>query len=157
LRNIAVIEGVPSLFGDLPLSMAQRHKDYVYHEEYCFDKDFKKICFENKNLDDPIYGAVCFIMRKGMNSPESFSFTRADADRAGLIKRAKQGMPWQSYPQVMFIRRARSMALKSKFTDATCGASIAEYDFHRAPDMEDLRDVSEPEGPKTVSDLLKEE
>lgn len=137
LRNIAVIEGSPSLFGDLPLSLVQRHPDFVFYEEFCIDEAYTKICFENKNLASEIFGGVVWMQRRGMDKPQSFSFTRLDADRAGLIRRAKPGMPWHSYPQVMYTRRARIMSIRALFADALTGASIAE-DFGYAPDLKDV-------------------
>ena len=155
LRHVAVIEGIPQLFGDLPLSLAQAHKDYLWHEEFCIDPEYKPICFENKNLDAPIFGGVCIIKRKGMRNEKSFAFTVKDMEKAGLSRRAKPGMPWHSYDQVMYVRRARAMALKAHFADALCGAGIAEYDSHTAPDLENMRDVSQSVGAKEFIDNLE--
>lgn len=134
LKNIAVINGSPSLFGDLPLALVQRHPDFVSYEEFCIDKDYKKICWEEKNLDSEIFGGVVIFQRKG-SPKQSFSFTIADANRAGLISKAGNGMPWRSYPQVMVVRRARITGIRALFADALTGASIAE-DFGHAPDLE---------------------
>lgn len=139
LRNIAVIQGSPSLFGDLPLALVQRHSDFVYYEEFTIDKDYKKICFENKNLNSEIFGGVVLLQRKGMDKPHSFSFTMQDAQRAGLLGRSG---PWKTYPQVMITRRARIIAIRALFADALSGASIAE-DFGFAPDLQPVRNVSE--------------
>lgn len=137
LRNIAVIEGSPSLFGDLPLSLAQRHADFVFYQEFNIDDKYEQISFENKNLTAKAWGGVVKIQRKGMKEPQSFSFTIDDANRAGLIERANSKMPWHTYPQVMLIRRARIIALRAIFADALTGASIAE-DFGHAPDLKDV-------------------
>lgn len=139
LRNIAIIQGTPSLFGDLPLALVQRHPDYMYYEEFTFDKDYNKICFENKNLDAEIFGGTVFLQRKGMEKPQSFSFTMNDAQRAGLLGR---NGPWKTYPQVMITRRARILAIRALFADALSGASIAE-DFGFAPDLQPVRTVNE--------------
>lgn len=141
LRNIAVIHGTPSLFGDLPLALAQKHADYVWHEEFCIDVDYKKICFENKNLEAGVFAAVCIVMRKGMKAPESFHFTWDEATRAG-INDAKtssgKATVWANYPQVMLTRKARAIMLRAKFADALCGANIAEHDLNEAPDLVDV-------------------
>jgi len=134
LKNIAVINGSPSLFGDLPLALVQRHIDFISYEEFCIDKEYNKICFENKNLDADIFGGVVFFERRG-SPKQSFSFTIADANRAGLISKAGNGMPWRTYPQIMVVRRARIIGIKALFADALTGATIAE-DFGRAPDLE---------------------
>lgn len=142
LRNVAVIEGTPQLFGDLPLSLAQRHKDYMWHEEFTIDKDYQKIAFENKNLNAEIFAAVVIFMRKGMKQPESFSFTWDDATRAGINRlktRNNNDTIWAKYPQIMLVRRARAMGLRAKFADALCGAAIAE-ELNYAPDL--MKDVT---------------
>lgn len=142
LRNIAVIEGSPSLFGDLPLALVQKHPDFMKIREYCVDDQYDRICVENKNLKAKAYAGVCELQRKGMDKPESYAFSVDDANRAGLIARAGGKMPWAIYPQIMLVRRARSMAIKSLFADAITGAAIAEYDFDEAPDLRDVSPVS---------------
>src|SRR5690606_8949384 len=58
IRNIAIIEGVPSLFGDLPLALAQRHPDFSEYSEFCIDSDYNRICYENKNLNAEVFAGV---------------------------------------------------------------------------------------------------
>jgi hypothetical protein len=137
LRNIAVIEGSPSLFGDLPLALVQRHKEFVFYEEFNIDENGKRISYENNNLKEKPWGGVVRLQRKGMKEPQSFSFSLVDAERAGLLRRAKEGMPWQAYQPVMLIRRARITAIRALFADALTGASIAE-EFGHAPDLRDV-------------------
>ena len=137
LRNIAVIEGTPSLFGDLPLALIQKHPDFVFIEEYTINEKYERISLDNKNLGDEVWGGICRLQRKGMKEPQTFAFTKSDAERAGLLRRAKPGMPWHSYPQTMYVRRARAMGGKSLFADAICGANIAE-EFGHAPDLKDV-------------------
>jgi len=142
LRNIAVIEGSPSLFGDLPLALVQRHQDFMFYEEFNIDEEGTKICWESQNLKAIPWGGVVRLQRKGMKDPQSFAFTLMDAERAGLLRRAKEGMPWSSYRQVMLIRRARILAIRALFADALTGASIAE-DFGYAPDLKDVSPSSD--------------
>jgi hypothetical protein len=137
LRNIAVIEGTPSLFGDLPLALVQRHSDFMFYEEFNITEATERISYENKNLSAKPWGGVVRMQRKGMSAPQSFSFTLQDAERAGLLRRAKDGMPWQAYQPVMLIRRARIMAIRALFADAITGAAIAE-DLGYAPDLIDV-------------------
>ena len=155
LRNIAVIEGTPQMFGDLPLALVQRHKEFVHYSEYNFDRQYNKICFENKNLDAEIYGGLVYIQRKGMEKPESFTFTVDDAKRAGigkLITKNGNATVYAKYPQVMYIRRARIMSIRAHFADALAGACIAE-EFGYAPD---LIDVTPIEGDNSADDLTAE-
>jgi hypothetical protein len=162
LRNIAVIEGNPSLFGDLPLSLVQAHKDFVFYREYLLAEDYREICIINQNLSVPIFAGVVEIQRKGMKKPEQYTFTVDDAVTAGLVKfnekekryagirrdgSFKTSSPWTNYFGTMMIRRARGKGVKAHFADALCGAGIAEYDFHVAPDLENVRDVTNDERP----------
>lgn len=162
LRNIAVIEGVPSLFGDLPLSLAQNHKDFKFYREYLIAEDYREICVANQNLGADILSGVIEIQRKGMAKPATYTFTVHDGVTAGLIKwnetagrfmgvkrdgSWKSNSPWTNYTGTMLIRRARGKGVKAHFADALCGAGIAEYDTHHAPDLEDMREVNDSERP----------
>lgn len=145
LRNIAVIEGTPSLFGDLPLALVQRHKDFVSYKEFTIDKEYKPMKFENKNLDADVFAGVVLIQRKGMKEPESFSFTLEDARTAGILKlQTKNGNDtvWKKYLKDMIIRKARIRAIRAHFADALSGAGIAE-DFNYAPDLRDVTPAEE--------------
>lgn len=155
LRNIAVIEGTPSLFGDLPLALAQRHSEYMYYSEFVIDSNYQKICFENKNLDAEIFAAVVLLQRKGMKDPESFSFSVKDAKDAGIYKlKTAKGYDtvWAKYPKDMLIRKARIRALRALFADALSGAGIAE-DWGMTPDLDVSYERDVTDEPKN-SDLL---
>jgi hypothetical protein len=130
LRSIAVINGTPSIFGDLPLALVRRAGLIVSITEYCFDKDYNKISFDNKNLNAPAYGAVCVTKRINNEYTHETTFTLDDAKKAGLLD--KSG-PWKTYPKRMLQMRARSQNLKDQFSDALFNISIAEYDFNYMP------------------------
>lgn len=140
LRNIAIINGNPCIWGELPLALARRTGELESIEEFLIDKDYNRISFANKNLHAQHWGAVCQIKRKGQPMVEAF-FTIEDADRAKLTKRSRE-TPWDTYPKVMLVRRARSQALKTSFADALAGIAIAEYDHNYLPDGPESRDVS---------------
>lgn len=139
IRQVASIHGVPSLFGDLPLALCQMSTQLTHFKEQWFDKDYKIICFENKNLTADVYGAVCFI-RRGDGDIQSFAFTIDDASQAGLYPDKNPSKPWMKYTKLMLRYRARSIGLKSLFADKLNGAAIMEYDFNTNDPME--RDVS---------------
>jgi hypothetical protein len=139
IRQVAVIDGTPSLFGDLPLSLVQRSGDLVKFKEYWFDKAYTIINFENKNLHEEVFGAVCFVQRKG-GDIENFSFTLDDAKIAKLYPCENPKKPWAKYPKMMLRYRARSIALKSQFADTINGVGIMEYDFNELG--EEMKDVS---------------
>lgn len=158
LRNIAVIEGTPSLFGDLPLALVQRSGELIFFDEFIVDKDYKKICYENKNLDTEPFAGICIGQRKGMEK-KSYSFSVEDAKTAGLWgKTSSSGkmMPWKAYPKVMLCRRPRAMMIKTDFADVLSGASIAEYDFNEAPDLRDVTPGTEGTGASILNNKFKD-
>jgi len=124
MRQIAVINGSPSLWGDLPLSLAYKSGLLVELEEYVFDRKGTKISIENKNLTDEVYGGYCKGRRKDGKVMESV-FTLEDAANADLL--GKFG--WKKYPKDMLTYRARGRVLKNLVPDALNGISIAEYDY----------------------------
>ena len=111
IQNISVINGRPSVWGDAALAMVLAHPECEGIEE----------TFE---ADDPVYGpmAHCTVKRRG-REPVTESFSKTDAERAGLWK--KQG-PWQQYPKRMLKYRARAFALRDSFADVLKGLSLAE-------------------------------
>ncbi len=127
LRQIAVINGTPSIFGDLPLAIVRRSKELSYIKEYLFDVDNKEMCLKNGNIDKEIVGAVCIIRRKGEDERE-FVFTTNDAGVAKLTNDPVKHPVWAKYPKLMLKYRARSMAIKDVFSDCLNGMAIGEYD-----------------------------
>jgi hypothetical protein len=156
IRQVANIHGTMCTFGDLPLSMAQNTGKLKIREQW-FDIEYNIICFENKNLTNKVFGAVCFLSRD--DGPEqSFSYTLEDAERAGQyppmkakwVNRQKVGTepnpdsPWEKHFRMMMRYKARTIGLKSLFADAINGLAIAEYDFDELPSIngDDYRDVT---------------
>lgn len=111
IGKICVINGSPSIFGDLPLALVMKSgKLKDISEEIPETGDFAK-CTVTR-----ICG-VCVIR----------SFTIDDAKRAGLWARNDV---WSKYPKRMLQMRARSWALKDLFPDVLMGISIGEYDHN---------------------------
>ncbi len=140
LKNIAVINGSPAIWGDLPLALVRRSGNLDRIEEFLFDKAYNKICFANKNLDAEVYGAICRTWAKGAG-PENYIetvFTMDDAKKAGLLGRDNV---WKTYPKRMIQMRARSQNLKDTNGHVLLGIDIAEYDHNFLP----MKDVT-PEG-----------
>lgn len=105
LQNIAVINGRPSVWGDLALAICKTHPQWGGIEEKSDDK-----------------GAICVVARVGEPNVTQ-AFSQADAARAGLW--GKQG-PWSQYPRRMMQMRARAFALRDQFPDALKGIAIRE-------------------------------
>lgn len=129
LRQIAVINGTPSVYGDLPLAIVQASGKLEYIVEYFVDANLKKIASENNNLKEEAYGHITKVKRQGDKEIYESFFTIDDAKKAALW--GKPG-PWTQYPKRMLKYRSRSQALKDKFADCLNGIAIAEYDLDQS-------------------------
>lgn len=158
LQSIAVINGLPSLWGDALPALAMGHPKFVSIDE---------------TFDDDTMTASCTVEREGMK-PQTRKFSWSDAERAGLTGKDT----YKKYPQRMLKARARAWAIRDVFPDALKGCQVVEevrdYPSNAATD-EDYRNVVadvEPEsirrheatgeetgpedGPKTGMDALGE-
>lgn len=125
LQNIAIINGRPSIWGDLALAVVQANPDYEDHREFFTGTPFN---------DD--YTAVFQIKRKGQAWHET-KFSVADAKTAKLwAKRGYQGQdtPWITNPKRMLQMRSRGFGLRDKFADALKGMKLAEEIMDIPPD-----------------------
>lgn len=139
VQSIAVINGMPALFGDGMMAVILQSGQLEGIDEKL-----------DKSGDDLI--AVCTVKRKGME-PVVKRFSMAMAKKAGLDK--KQG-PWQAYPSRMLAMRARSWALRDAFADVLRGLAAADelmdavdlsrgsdgtYSVHDAPDTKPTKET----------------
>jgi len=110
LQSICVINGKPSLYGDIGLALviASGHLEDIEEDILVDDKD-------------TVTGAVCSVVRRGKKTVRRF--TIKDAAKANLLE--KPG-PWRQYPARMCQMRARAWALRDVFPDVLKGMSIAE-------------------------------
>jgi len=136
-RQLCVINGKPSLYGDLPLSVALKSGVIENMDEFWIDDKGERISFEIKNLKEKPYAAVCIITTKH-GTTERF-FSRDDAQAAGLLN----GNVWRKYTKDMLKYRARSQALKDSCPDVLNGVSIAEFDYGTSPAY-DVKDSGAP-------------
>lgn len=121
IQSIAVINGMPSIWGDAQKALILNSGLCEYIKE-TYVGDFPN--------DD--FKAVCTVKRKGQDEVvEEFSI--ADAKRAALW--AKPG-PWTQYPKRMLKYRPRSFALRDTFPDVLKGLT------HSAEEMEGVIDVT---------------
>lgn len=121
IQGIAVINGRPSVWGDLMLALCRAHPD-------CDGID------ESLEYDSAgnVVAAVCRASRAGHVQERRFSVD--DAKRAGLW--TKDG-PWKQYPHRMLQMRARGFCLRDVFADALRGLASAE-------EQADARVIDEP-------------
>lgn len=101
-----------------------------------------------ESIDESVAGdgedrrSVVKVKRKG--EPErTYSFSIFDANRAGLIERAKGRGPWVAYPDRMLVARARGFAFRDVFPDVLRGLTLAE----EALDVVHAAEVRQVEAP----------
>lgn len=139
IRQIAVINGVPSFYGDLPLALVRGSGKCEKVEEYYVDFSGKKLSPPEVTLEN-LFGAVCKATRKDTKETIEICFSKDDAKRAGLYPNGSAASPWSKHPKIMFKMRARGQALRDAFPDVLTGISIAEVD-HDTSGL-DEKDVS---------------
>lgn len=107
IQNIAVINGKPSMYGDMLLAICRKDPEFEdYTEEYHTDK----------------VGCTVTVKRKG-KAPVVETFAEPDARKANLW--GKKG-PWTEYPKRMCMWRARGFALRTAFPDRLAGIITRE-------------------------------
>lgn len=157
LRQIAVVHGVPSLFGDLPLALCRGSGLLERFQETFLDRSGKPINMGNKNLGSEVYAAVCIVRRRGDGNEVEAFFTMDDAIRAKLTGNG-DASAWAKYPKRMLRYRARSQALKETFPDVLNGLAIGEYDGNTI--LEDVITIdveaSNSGGGQSMSEKLKQ-
>lgn len=129
IGNIAVINGVPCIFGQLPMALAMKSGKLLSVKEFWFDQKGNEV--SERAPIETIAGATCIVTRHGFDA-HARSFSIEDAKLAklwGKVGQSGKPTPWVLYPKRMLQMRARSWALKDRFGDALMGIPIAEYDF----------------------------
>ena len=130
LQSIAVVNGMPTIWGDGALAIV-RASGLLTDIDESMEHD----------KGEPI-AATCRCERAGQKSPIVRMFTRSMAQKAGLWGKAG---PWQQHPGRMLQMRARSWALRDGFADVLRGMTTTE----EARDMP--RDVT-GEGSHTMAE-----
>jgi hypothetical protein len=111
VQNTAVINGRPSVFGQIPLALCRASGLVEEFEETMeFDSDGKCI------------GATCRTKRRGDTKSISRTFTEKDAQRAGLMGRDT----YKQFPQRMLPARARGYCLGDAYPDVLKGVMTVE-------------------------------
>lgn len=123
LQSIAVVNGMPTIWGDGLLALIQGSGLLEDIEET-----------SEVNDKGEWQWSVCKMKRRDRPTPTVRQFTRAMASRAGLLN--KQG-PWSQYPDRMGQMRARSWCGRDTFPDVLRGLHNTEETM----DMVDMTDV----------------
>lgn len=121
IQSIAVVNGMPSIWGDA-------QKALVISSGLC---EYIKESYSGNPFDDD-YKAICTVKRKGQEEVTE-EFSVADAKKANLW--GKVGT-WTAYPKRMIKYRARSFALRDVFPDVLKGLT------HSAEELDGMEDVT---------------
>lgn len=146
LQNIAVINGKPSIYGDMMLALCKRSPlcEWV-KEEITGNKQEEWV-------------ATCTVKRKGYPDVVSV-FSWKDAVNTKIIEKAtkpnnkgwvNENSPWLTYPKRMLQMRARGFALRDAFPDLLNGFISAEEarDYPTQQDEPSVRLESKPVPPQ---------
>ncbi len=146
--SIYVVNSRPVLFGDAPLAVCRRSKEWdeTGFREYWLvggkEQEESPTPLELKKDDT---AAVCESKRLSASKPRKTVFSVAHAKQASLS--GKSG-PWSAYTQRMLPFRARGYNLRDNFGDALQGMGIME--------LEDLRPVEAEREPIPMPEALPE-
>lgn len=147
LRQIAIINGRPTIWGDAAMALVQS-KNLIDEYTEVQVGPAPETADLSKWPDD--YGWKVTIRRRGQKGEYTGLFTVGMAKRAKLWLHPKK-VPWLEHPDRMLKIRARAFPLRDGFADALAGLAIREEveDFHdEKKQVEiDLNDSPQVEAP----------
>lgn len=124
LRQIAIINGRPSIWGDAAMALIQKNnllaKQEIREIGQFVDTDGLPV---TEWPDD--YGFVVRLWRRGQDLPYEGKYTVGDAKRAKLWLNTRKA-PWMEHPKRMLMIRARAFPQRDGFADALAGLAIRE-------------------------------
>jgi hypothetical protein len=153
LRNISIINGMPSIWGELPLAMVMASGKLFYIDEYFIDSDGEKLPLHTPSKK--IFGAICEVKRNDMITGGIKEimrvFTQEDKHNLGI------SAIWNKFEKIMMKRKARAIALKDLFPDVLLGISISEYDYHMpGEEIKDEEKIEVDENKLKAKEIEKE-
>lgn len=122
LQSIAVVNGMPTIWGDGLLALIQ-------------GSGLLEDMEETQEVDEKgeWQWSICTMKRKGRATPVTRQFTRVMAMKAGLLTKAG---PWTQYPTRMGQMRARSWCGRDAFPDVLRG-------LHNTEETMDMVDITD--------------
>lgn len=153
LQNIAVVNGMPTVWGDAQLSIVQSSGAYEWH----------KTSYSG-SLEDETLNAKFEVKRKDMSQSVVKEFSIKDAKAANLWGK---GGTWKTHPKQMLGYKARAFALREAFADILKGIHSKEEmegeveikdvtpltPVHSAPDLDAaMKQIEEPKQEPVIVD-----
>jgi len=126
LRCIAVVNGMPSVWGTGGYALPMNHELYDGHDvTYQMpgepESDIEPELPTELDKIPNEFRVICRVYRKGQRKPTIAKFSVADAKRAklwGMTAQSGAGMPWCYYPARMMMHKAVGNALEAAFPEA---------------------------------------
>lgn len=146
MQKMFYYKGNITVYGTLFMAMAENHPQYGEKVEFWIDKEYKKVCLENKNFGQE-WAAVVGVKRKDWQDFTYTHFTLDDARSAKLYP-ASEHSPWVKYTKDMLMWKARVRAYKACYAESFEGLECYE-DVKEALES---RDVT----PRDTAKLLNE-
>jgi len=165
VRNIAIINGNPTMYGDALMALVQASGmlEKLVKRQTGLDFDIEHTPRE-KWPDG--YGWQIELHRRKQEEPYRGKFTVGDARRAGLWTDTRR-KPWFEYPDRMLYRRALAFPVRDGFADVLAGLTVREevedYSVGTGGEKRDLTplladDAGQDETPpETIEDAVVEE
>ena len=132
LKNMYIVHGKVTLYGDLPLSLVYSSGKLEYKDEFFLDANSERICLKNKNASVQPHTAVCVLKRTDEETIHEHFLTLEDLKDSG-IKVSEDGKisnpqnpVWSKHSKVMWARRVAGRALRNVFPDVLMGCSVDE-------------------------------
>lgn len=115
LKNIYIINGLACVFGQGAKALVSRSGTLEWQRVTA-----------TGSWDGKDYEVTVSLKRRGQDEPYVRSFGYKDAEKAGLLGRARAGTPWKTYPENQAFWRAWTFAARDGFSDALMGLTISE-------------------------------
>lgn len=109
-KGVYVVNGVPSLWGDVAWGLVMASGRMVKHREWVEGEG-----------EGEVLTACCMVQRAGKDEVVR-RFSLEEARAAALVGKG----PWKSYPKRMLQMRARALAMRDEFPDVLLGLAIVE-------------------------------
>lgn len=121
--EIACVHGKYTVFGSLFRAIARRSENFGEDEVFFLDKDQKKICFENINLNSEVWACVVRTKVKNSSVWNEHFFTVDEARTAGIIR---PGSAWVKYLKDMLLAKAFARSYRQSYPEALNGVLCYE-------------------------------
>lgn len=155
LRQIAIINGRPSMWGDSLMALVQGKNLLSNQVVREVGSSFDPSTPPAQWPDD--FGISVSLYRRNQEEPYIGTFTVADAKRSNLWMNIKK-KPWIEYPKRMLTMRARAFPLRDGFADALAGIAVREeVEDYYTPEDKLLPTTSALDDDEPVTETIIEE